>query len=168
MHEGRHRFRAGSSRARVAVHAPGHRFRAEGTGLEGTFDLGPSHALTAAAAFALASLDAGDPLGNRELHRFLDLGRRPVARGEIRDPITLRETPDGRLVGKGMLSFSIGDRTMTVPIELEGRGRAVRARFMLSFTGLGYEPPKLLFFRVKDLLEVEVEAESEDAPAPAS
>jgi hypothetical protein len=47
---------------------------------------------------------------------------------------------------------------MEVRAVLSGTLPHVTARFRLSFTGLGYAPPRLLFLKVQDAVDVEVTA----------
>ncbi len=137
------------SRATVIAHAPGHDFKASGTGVSGTIELLELRVQSLDATFPLAALDAGDPLGNRELKRFLDLGAGPVARAILSEE-------------DGKLTFSIGSRSMTTaavfhaPKASDAQGIA---KFALTFSGLGYTAPKMLFLKVKDTLEIEVSTE---------
>lgn len=152
-----YRFDPARSRARVIADAPGHRFRAEASGLEGEVAFDAETLTSLDARFPLEGLDAGDPLGNRELRKFLDLRSRPVARATLTEPIPLNTDPTGRLSAQGPIEISIGTRRMQTRMQAQGHPESGQAGFRLTFTGLGYKPPKLLFFKVKDQLEIEVE-----------
>jgi hypothetical protein len=95
------------------------------------------------ASFPLAALDAGDPVSNHELRKFLALDQKPTAKAE----------------GGERVVFTIGARKMEAKVTYSGTPPRGSARFELTFTGLGYTPPKLLFLKVKDTLEVEVSSE---------
>lgn len=158
----RYRLQEARSRARVTAYAPGHRFSAEGVGITGTIDLETDRLLHAEATFPLAALDAGDRLGNHELRKFLGLEKGPLAQGEIKQAIALETTGAGSLFGEGRLVISIGERREETTIRIRGtRPRAV-ATFTLSFTGLGYAPPSLLFLKAKDTIDVEITVEIEE------
>jgi hypothetical protein len=146
---GRYRLVAERSRASVTAYAPGHRFVADGSGLEGLVEIGADRVLSAHLTFPLARLDAHDALRNHELRRFLELDRAPIAKGELASPASL---------SSGRIAISIGPRRMETAAAFEGEPPSVTARFQLTFTGLGYQPPKLLFLKVKDAIDVEVTA----------
>lgn len=130
------------SRATVIAHAPGHDFKASGFGVRGTVELDGEKVVRVEASFPLEQLDAGDLLANRELRKFLELDRRPEARATL--------SQDGRL------TFTIGAKKMEAAVTFSGTAPQGAAKFALTFTGLGYTPPKLLFLKVKDTLEIEV------------
>jgi hypothetical protein len=155
---GRYRFVAARSIARVTAHAPGHDFVASGAGIDGEVELAADHVLSVSARFPLEKLDPGDVLKTRELKRFLSLEKKPIAEATLIAPVVLDlsgTTPSG----EGSIDFTIGRRRMRVRACLRGRPPLVHAAFALSFTGLSYDPPKLLFLRVKDDLDVSVQAE---------
>jgi hypothetical protein len=154
---GRYRFVPSRSTASVTAFAPGHRFTAKGMGIEGTVELAADRVLSASARFPLEALDAGDMLGNRELRKFLSLDQRPIALAELIGEVKLDPSAQ-KPWGTGTVELSIGRRTVRAPIRLEGDPAKAGARFQLSFTGLSYEPPKLLFLRVKDAFDVDIEA----------
>jgi hypothetical protein len=154
--EGTHRFVAPSCKAEVTAQAPGHSFRCKGAGLEGEVAVEGGRVVRASATFALERLEAGDPIGNHELKKFLGLDRKPKVKGELADPIAL--SIDGeRVSGEGKVKLQIDGPTATAPIRFEGRLPQVRATIDVTFTALGYRPPKLLFLKVKDDLKVELD-----------
>jgi hypothetical protein len=153
--DGTHRF-ASSSRAEVTARAPGHDFRCKGAGIEGEVAVEAGKIVRASATFALERLDAGDPLGNRELKKFLHLDRKPKVKGELEAPIALA-TEGERFFGEGKVRLTVDGPTATAPIRFEGRLPNVRATIEVTFTALGYQPPKLLFLKVKDDLKVELD-----------
>lgn len=156
-----------TGRVQVKARAPGHDFTCGGDGIAGEATVEGERIVSAKAEFPLERLKAGDPLGNRELRKFLDLDRRPVAKGELAEPIALSIAGD-RVSGSGKLRLVVEGPTTTVPVRFEGTLPRVRASIDLTFTGLGYKPPKLLFLKVKDELSVELEIEvvaSSQAPS---
>jgi hypothetical protein len=158
LEAGRYRFLASRSIARVTAHAPGHLFSAQGSGVEGEVELGADRVLSVKARFPLEKLDAGDLLSNRELRKFLTLEKRPTAEATLVAPVIL--DPSSAIPsGDGSIDFTLEARRMRARIHLEGRPPLVSAAFSLSFTGLSFEPPKLLFLRVKDGLDVSIHGE---------
>jgi predicted pyridoxine 5'-phosphate oxidase superfamily flavin-nucleotide-binding protein len=141
----------------VTAHAPGHAFRCTGTGVSGHVELDGDAVVGLEARFPLAELRAGDPLGNRELKKFLGLDRRPFATARLVRRAELRREGDGRLSGRLPLRFEIEGRGLEVEVEVEGRVPSGRVRFRVPMTGFGLTPPKLLFMKVQDVLDVEVE-----------
>jgi hypothetical protein len=144
------------SRAKVTARAPGHSFVAEGLGIEGEIGLDGDRLVSIAARFPLASLKASDPIGQMQLARFLDLPSRPIAEASLLSPIDLSSS-NGRLTGRGRIRLSIGPRRTEADLAVEGTRSLARGRLEITFTGLGYEPPRLLFLKVRDDLTVEVE-----------
>jgi hypothetical protein len=167
----RFRFVPGRSRGTVTVRAPGHSFSADTVGIEGELELDDSatRLLRVDARCPLAALDAHDTLKNHELRRFLDLDRRPTATAELVGEVPL-ERIGSRLVGRGQIRFELRGRSVNAAIDLSGEVEQspakARASFTLTFTGLGYDPPKLLFLKVKDSIEVAVDAELNSATPP--
>ena len=154
--EGTHRFVGPSSRAEVTARAPGHSFRCGGAGVEGEVAIEAGKLVRATATFPLEKLEAGDPLGNRELKKFLHVDRKPKVKGELEAPISLSIEGE-RVSGEGKVRLSVDGRTATASIRFEGRLPHVRATIDLTFSALGYQPPKLLFLKVKDDLKVELD-----------
>lgn len=142
------------SLARVTAQAPGHRFTVEGFGIEGRATLEDgTRIIELSAGFPLARLKARDPIGHRELRRFLNLDRNPIARVELVSSFDLSSDDPTRL------RFSIDARQTEVSAHFERQGVRVFARFPLRFSALGFTPPRLLFLSVRDELTVEIEAE---------
>lgn len=181
---GRYRLVPARSRVRVLAHAPGHDFRAEGARLEGNLELAPDGALQGDLSFPLDALAAGDALGTHELRKFLGLESPStprdarIARGHLRGSF-----PRSGDRGEAAVELSIGARRATVSARLSralgtagAAGEAATAtagapppvsgsaRFELTFGALGFTPPKLLFLRVKETLELEVDVVLELAP----
>jgi hypothetical protein len=156
------RFEAAKSRVTVTAHAPGHRFRVHGAGIEGEVTLSEARIERLSARFPLEALQAGDPLGNRELRRFLSLDQKPRAEAELIAPADLDASASGPSRARARVRFSLGRRTTESEVTLVTRRFSDRAdgeaKLSLSFSGLGYAPPKLLFFKVKDALEIEINA----------
>src|SRR5262245_35682169 len=98
--EGRHRFARASSRVEVTARAPGHSFRCAGAGVEGEVAVEGGRIVSGSATFPLEKLEAGDPLGNHELKKFLRLDQKPQVKGELETPIALTITGD-RVSGEG-------------------------------------------------------------------
>lgn len=162
--EGTHQI---TGSARVKARAPGHDFSCGADGIAGEVTVEGERIISAKADLPLERLKAGDPLGNRELRKFLELDRRPRAQGELAEPIALSMDGD-RVSGRGRLRLVVEGPTATVPVRFEGTLPRIRASIDLTFTGLGYKPPKLLFLKVKDELSVELEIEvvaSGEAPS---
>ncbi len=144
---GRYRFVAARSTVRVTAHAPGHRFVAEGPGLEGIVELERDRIVSANVTFPLDRLDAHDALKNHELKKFLAFETKPVAEGEILSATGL---------SSARIAIAVGGARMETLATLSGEPPNVSARFQVTFTGLGYRPPKILFLKVKDAVDVEV------------
>lgn len=145
------RFRITSGRAEVLAHAPGHDFHCAGDGVEGEVELDGSRIVALDARFPLAGLRATDALGNRELSKFLDLRSRPIATASLEAPVEI-----GR---PGRVRLSIGHRSMIAGATFSGDAPNGAAQLDLTFTGLGYKPPKLLVFKVKDAIRVTIKAD---------
>jgi hypothetical protein len=162
----RFRFVPERSRGSVTVRAPGHAFVADTFGVEGEIEVDDDllRLLKVEARCPLDRLDAHDTLKNFELRRFLDLDRRPVAKAVLLGEAPL-ERIGSSLSGRGRIRFELRDRSQSASIDLSGEVEQspakARASFALTFTGLGYEPPKLLFLKVKDTIEVTVDGELE-------
>jgi hypothetical protein len=154
--EGKYRFARGSSRAEVTARAPGHSFRCAGSGIEGEVSIEGGRIVSGSASFPLEKLEAGDPFGNHELKKFLRVDQKPEVKGELETPIALTISGD-RVSGEGKVRLSVQGPTATVPIRFEGSLPRVKATIEVTFTGLGYQPPKLLFLKVKDDLKVELD-----------
>ena len=155
----RYELAADRTSVEVVAKATGHKFVPKGSGVSGGFAVDGGSLSDLRVSFRLAKLDPGDPLGRRELKKFLDLKSDPIAEAKIDGPVALTESPDGWLRGTGDVQVSIGQRRVTVPVQLEGRPPVARAKFTVTFTGLGYKPPKWLFLKVANELPVGVEAE---------
>ncbi|MCK6546542.1 hypothetical protein L6R52_11900 [Myxococcota bacterium] len=155
------RFVPARSRARVVAHAPGHAFRCEGPGIEGLVELTEDRLVRGHATFPLAALAAGDPLGDRELKKFLGVDpSRPVSAGPVLsaelEPAPITPGPSGGIVVATTVRFTLGAKTTSTRVRIEGTTTSARAELVLSFTSLGFTPPKLLFLRVKDTLDIEI------------
>jgi hypothetical protein len=144
---GRYRFVAARSTVRVTAYAPGHRFVADGPGLEGIVELERDRIVSANVTFPLYRLDAHDALKNHELKKFLAFETQPIARGEILSATDL---------SSARIAIAVGGARMETLAAFRGEPPNVSARFQLSFTGLGYAPPKILFLKVKDGVDVEL------------
>jgi hypothetical protein len=145
-----------AGKAEVTAQAPGHAFRCKGGGIEGEVAIEGERIVRATATFPLERLEAGDPLGNHELKKFLRLDRKPKVKGELAAPIDMKIEGE-RVSGEGTLRLQIEGPTATAPIRFEGTLSHVHATIDVTFTGLGYQPPKLLFLKVKDDLKVELD-----------
>jgi len=154
--DGTHRFVRASSRADVTARAPGHSFRCGGAGVEGEVRVEGGRIVSGTATFPLEKMEAGDPLGNHELKKFLRLDKKPQVKGELEGPITLSIEGE-RVSGEGKVRLSVDGPTATAPIRFEGRLPAVKATIDVTFSALGYQAPKLLFLKVKDDLKVELD-----------
>jgi hypothetical protein len=158
---GVHRFVPERSRARVVAHAPGHDFRCEGVGIEGLVELGEGALVRGHATFPLAALAASDALGDRELKKFLGIDSTkpasagPILRAEL-EPAPTSPGARGGIIVATTARFTLGAKTATARVRIEGTPALARAELVLSFTSLGLTPPKLLFLRVKDTLDIEI------------
>lgn len=146
---------SGRSRATVSAYAPGHTFVASGAGITGVVELEDDRVVKMSARFALAALDANDRLKNWELKKFLDLDRGPVAEASLVEPFDIHQSGD-RLTGKARIELVVDHRRMRADLSVEGSYAQATGKFALTFTGLSYQPPKLLLLKVKDRLDIDV------------
>lgn len=108
------------------------------------------------------SLDAGDFLRNRELHAHLETARNPLARLTLAAPAAIR---DGAVSFAARLEY----RGQTVRYDLRTEGEVGLAaargtcRFVPRFTEYAMRPPKVLFLKMEDAVEVQVRIEADAA-----
>jgi hypothetical protein len=106
------------------------------------------------------SLDAGDFLRNRELHAHLETGRNPVARLRLVAPAAI---DGGTVAFAAILEY----RGQSVRCALRATGQVGPAgahgtcRFAPRFTEYAMQPPKVLFFKMDDAVEVQVRIEAD-------
>lgn len=142
----------------MTARAPAHSFVVEGAGVEGTVDLDETSIRAIDVRFPLAALKAADTLGQHQLDRFLALDTQPVATAVLTAPLALEGTRGGHRRGRGRARISLAARpAVEIDLEVSGTEARASARMQIRFTQLGYTPPRLLFLKVDDLLQVEVE-----------
>jgi len=151
----RYRLIPGACLVQVTAMAPGHKFVAKGAGLSGTVELDGSTVTSIDVQFRLQTLKAPDPIGQRQLSKFLEFDRDPIAEAHLAEPATVP--------GAAELVFTIGSRRTQIRAELMGSPPSGSAKFPLTFTSLGYTPPKLLFLKVADSLTIDVSVRVEPA-----
>lgn len=161
MQLGTYTFVPERSAVRVTARAPGHAFTAKGSGIEGRAVLAPEGLVELEAHVALSRLAAPDPLGQHQLHKFLDFDRNPIARAQLLAPVLLEGEA---LRGRARMRFSIAERSAETEVVIEGTTTEAEGRFELRFTALGYTPPRLLLFRVKDDLAIVVTIRTRHTP----
>ncbi len=132
--------------------------------VSGTIDADPKTLVgdgaVASIAVDMTSFDAGDWLKNRKLKKDLDVAKHPHASFELVELSSVVREDDGsfRAEAKGTMSW----RGRTVEIEAAGFGTVeaerieARATFELDVTILGVKPPKVLMFKVDEVVSVEV------------
>lgn len=148
-------------RVGITAQATGHRFEVVGQALSGHFELCEDTLETAELRLELSSLSAGDRLKDHELRRFLDVPKEKEARAFLISPARLSRGQTG-LSGRARFRFEIGARVTETEVALRGSGPNAHASLSLRFTQLGYKPPRLLLFSVRDELLVEVELSAEE------
>ncbi|MBI4817377.1 MAG: hypothetical protein HY791_14030 [Deltaproteobacteria bacterium] len=154
--DGRYRIGA-SSRLEVTARAPGHDFVAKGAALGGSVRFENGALVELSAEANLADLAGSDPIGTHELRKFVGADRRPTIRGSLMGPAPLSDRGTS-YSGMGVVRFvAPTGKVAEVQVTLSGRPEACLGTFKTSFSALGYTPPKLLFLKVRDELEVRVE-----------
>jgi polyisoprenoid-binding protein YceI len=120
------------------------------------------HALEAATATLsvdMAAFDAGDWLKNRRIRNDFDVERNPTATFQLtrvtdvkRDGNRFEATATGTLTWRGA----------EIPLTVAGKGVVdaqrleAAASFSLDITRFGVKPPKILMFKVEDVVAVDV------------
>ncbi len=149
------------STARSSIHDT----RTEWSTLAGTIEADPT-TLTAGEAKAeiavdMRAFDAGDFLKNRKLKKDLGVERHPEARFSLRGLRDVVDRGGGRF--DAIADGEIAWRGRTAAIEARGSGTLdavsleATARFELDVTSLGVTPPRILMFKVEEVVTVEVE-----------
>ncbi len=142
------------SRIEVLAHAAGHKFKAQGAGIEGQATIKDGRVEAAQARFPLSALDSGDMLGNRELKKFFGLGAGPKhVTGRLLEPVDIEENGD-RLCAQIQLGLRVDGPEAKTTLKLQGSLQSIAGSFSIRFSDLGYKPPKLLFFKVKEQLDL--------------
>ena len=73
-------------------------------------------------------------------------------------PVRLEAGPSGGVRGRGQLRLWVESGPVAeAEVSFEGQPPRVALTLETSFTRLGYTPPKLLFFKVRDELQVRIE-----------
>lgn len=143
-----------TSHIEVLAHAPGHKFKAQGPGIEGQAIIKDGRIESAEARFPLSALDSGDMLGNRELKKFFGLGKGPKhVTGRLLEPAAIQEN-GAQLSAQMQLGLRVDGPEAKTTLKLQGSLQSIAGSFSLRFSDLGYKPPKLLFFKVKEQLDL--------------
>lgn len=158
-----YRVGAGSSvetRARSSIHDTTTRWDTVSGTVEADPDTLAETGAVATIAVDMTAFDAGDWLRNRKLKKDLDVARHPRAEFELTELADVVREGDGTFLARA--SGVIRWRGREAAIEATGRGRfdggrlEATARFELDVTELGVKPPKILMFKVEDVVSVEV------------
>lgn len=152
--EGRYRFEGTLS---IEARAPGHDFTARGPAVRGEAQVAGGALQSLEVQVELAELKASDPLGNRELRKFLGLERRPTASASLRAPCPLSSAASAEL------EVAHNGRRVTRAATARVSAQGFEATMQTAFSDFGYRPPRLLLFKVKDPLRVTVEARLQPA-----
>lgn len=107
----------------------------------------------------------GDRMRNFAMHRHIDVKRWPEAAFEVEAVETLSRDP-----WRIRVSGSIEYRGQRVPLvcdaegSLDAQGIEAETRFALRLPDLGVRPPKLLWLKVADSVDVEVKIVAKPSP----
>lgn len=132
-------------------------------GVAGTIDADPNALEERGAEVALGvdmtTADAGDWLKNRKLRKDLDLAAHPRAEFAL-DALEDIERSGDRFTATARGRLSWRGRKIEISATGEGEVTATHidatARFDLDVTTLGVVPPKILMFKIEDVVSVEV------------
>jgi polyisoprenoid-binding protein YceI len=131
--------------------------------LSGTITLDVDALATARAEISvdMRAFDAGDFLKNWKLKSELDADKHPTAIFRLVGIEDVRETTAGEFSGTAV--GQIAWRGKTADVRARGTARIdrrtldARASFELNVRDLGISPPKILMFKVEDVVQVQVE-----------
>ena len=163
----RYTLNAPESRLQIVAYAPMHRVEIESSGLSGWIELDvEAGQVTGGEIVApLSDLTGGDRTKDRELNKFLKTRQHGSA--------TLTLAPSDLTVDGSNVSFDVtGDMAFqgrTIPVNVRASGTlsdgGIRgdARFSWKLTNMGLKPPKLLFIKVKDDIDLVVSVRAEVA-----
>lgn len=108
---------------------------------------------------AFDAVEGGDPLLRHELRKALEPDRFPEARLRLKG---VRPAAGALGLVEGELSYR--ERMVPLAVTVEGRREpsllVARARFSLDVTRFGLRPPRLLFLKVSEIVDVEVELDA--------
>jgi polyisoprenoid-binding protein YceI len=133
------------------------------TKLSGRISADPDELATATAEIAIdmKTFDAGDFMKNWKLKSELDPDKYPTATfrlARIDDP---REPTAGEFTGVAIGQIGWRDKTVDIKArgsaKLDRRSLEAKASFELNVRDLGVAPPKILMFKVEDVVTVQVE-----------
>jgi hypothetical protein len=151
---------------RVVSHARSsiHDTRTVWSRLTGTIEADPDALASAGARAEIAvdmrAFDAGDFLKNRKLRKDLAVDAHPAAKFTLRELREVARRPDGRFDATAVGVIAWRGREATVDARGTGALDAQRldatATFDLDVTRLGVTPPRILLFKVADVVTIEV------------
>ncbi|MBI2373834.1 MAG: hypothetical protein HYV07_07540 [Deltaproteobacteria bacterium] len=153
--EGLYRIDSGASELEILARAPGHDFTARGRALRGTLRFKASTLVELDVEALLAELKGADPIGTHELRKFVDADRSPIVKATLLEPSTLTAAGLGYR-GIARVRFMSPKKVLDASVELSGSTERADGHLEASFSALGYAPPKLLFLKVKDHLDVRI------------
>lgn len=126
---------------------------------EANIDGDALEAATASIRVDMTSFDAGDWLKNRRIRNDFELDRNPKATFELSRMTNLKRSGNQfEATAAGTLQW----RGVTIPLEVAGTGTldaqnlSAEATFALDVTQFGVKPPKLLMFKVDDVVTVQI------------
>lgn len=115
---------------------------------------------TATIAVDMTAFDAGDWLKNRKLKKDLDVASHPRAEFELTGLSDVVRATDGSFTATATGTLRWRGREAAITASgtgrFEGKRMEATARFELDVTTLGVKPPKILMFKVEDVVSVEV------------
>ncbi len=115
---------------------------------------------TASFTVDMRDFDAGDWLKNRKLKKDLDADSHPHATFELTGLEEVQQASDGSFEARALGTLSWRGRSVDVVAKgtgtLDDSHVEVKATFELDVTKLGVKPPRVLMFKVEDVVEVTV------------
>lgn len=157
----RYRIDSKASALRVLARSSVHDTETAWSGIEGTVDtdLDDLASTRAEITVDMRTADAGDWLKNRKLRKDMDFEQHPQARFQLVELRDIQRTgADVQATVIGTLSW----RGRSVEVEATGSGTlgnqelSASGRFDLDVTRLGVKAPKILMFKVEDVVTCEI------------
>lgn len=155
------RLEPGRCRLSVRARSTLHDSVSKGTGLAGTLTGDPDELEATASGTVTAPLQLlsfGDRMRDWSMARHLDLKRHPEASFGVTG-VTVHSRDPWRIEVRGELAYHGHTTSLAVEVTgtLDSDRLVAQTRFPLSLGALGIKPPKMLFMKVEETVEVDVE-----------
>ncbi len=152
--DGSYRLVPHSFSLEITAQAPGHSFVVKSQTAEVALTIAEGQLSRMEAQLGLNSLQAKDALGQRELKKYLKLEQNPVGKAVLMTPTGLEKGAAPRL--NFWVEAPGPGQKAEVPVKVVRAEDEIELSAQLLFSQLGYKPPRLLLFKVKDALSLQI------------